>query len=102
MEFIFIMLDGELVRDWTQQQQEDAVRRMAAFKRPLVASGRWKDGGGMGGDQEAARVRVTDGKATVLDGPFLDAKQIAGGYMVVDCASREDAIELATACPAAQ
>jgi hypothetical protein len=34
MEFMFLMLDGEVIRDWSEARQRDAVARVAAFKSP--------------------------------------------------------------------
>jgi hypothetical protein len=42
------------------------------------------------------------GRTTVVEGPFDGAHQIVGSFMVVECASREAAIELAKQCPAAE
>jgi hypothetical protein len=38
----------------------------------------------------------------VVDGPFAEAKEMIGGFFLVDCASREEAVALAARCPAAQ
>lgn len=83
MEFMLLMLDGEVIRGWTEAQQHEAVARMAAFTAPLRAAGIYRDSGGLGPDFDAARVRVV------------------GGFLVVECASRDEAIELAERCPAA-
>ncbi len=101
MEFMLLMLDGEVIRGWTEAQQHEAVARMAAFTAPLRAAGIYRDSGGLGPDFDAARVRVTDGWASVVDGPFEGAEQVVGGFLVVECASRDEAIELAERCPAA-
>jgi hypothetical protein len=52
--------------------------------------------------QEPARVAVRDGSARLLDGPFAEAKEMVGGFFLVDCATRDEALELARECPAAQ
>src|ERR1700676_1674456 len=48
-----------------------------------------------------ARVSYTDGKATVTDGPFAEAKEAIGGYWIIQVRSREDAIEWAKRAPMA-
>jgi hypothetical protein len=50
----------------------------------------------------AARVQVRSGRAQVVDGPFVEAKEMVGGFFLVDCATREQAIALAEECPAAE
>ena len=47
-----------------------------------------------------ARVLVRSGRASVSDGPFAEAKEVVGGYAVIDAANRAEAIELAKRCPA--
>ena len=42
-----------------------------------------------------ARVRRTGGEYTVRDGPFTEAKEVVGGFAVLEAASKEEAIELA-------
>jgi hypothetical protein len=42
-----------------------------------------------------ARVRRTDGKLTVTDGPFTEAKEVVGGFAILKAGSKEEAIELA-------
>jgi hypothetical protein len=44
-------------------------------------------------------VRFTDGKATVTDGPFTEAKEVLGGYWMIQVKSRAEAIEWAKRAP---
>ena len=53
-------------------------------------------------DNDATRVQVRDGKPRVLDGPFIESKEMVGGYFLVDCKTRDEAIALAKECPAAE
>jgi hypothetical protein len=50
----------------------------------------------------ASRVAVRGGKPQVIDGPFAEAKEMVGGFFLVDCKTREEAVALAAECPAAQ
>ena len=47
-----------------------------------------------------ARVSFAGGTPKVEDGPFAEAKEVVGGYWVIDVRSREEAIEWAKRCPA--
>lgn len=47
-----------------------------------------------------ARVSFPDGKPIVTDGPFTEAKEVIGGYWVIQVGSKEEAIEWARRCPA--
>jgi hypothetical protein len=50
----------------------------------------------------ATRLQRPDGQPSrVLDGPFAEAKEMIGGFFLLDCASRDDALGWAERCPAA-
>ena len=49
--------------------------------------------GGLGPTAQGARARLANGKITVTDGPFTEAKEIIGGYAIYDVASKQEAIE---------
>lgn len=51
--------------------------------------------GGLYPSSEGAMVRLSKGKITVTDGPFTEAREILGGYAIVDVKSKAEAIELA-------
>ena len=46
-----------------------------------------------------ARVSFSGGKPTVTDGPFAEAKEVLGGYWMIQVKSKEEAIEWASRCP---
>jgi hypothetical protein len=48
---------------------------------------------------KGARVSLSGGKKTVTDGPFTEAKELVGGYWLIDVKSKEEAVEWATRCP---
>lgn len=52
-------------------------------------------------DAEGVRLRVRDGERSVVDGPFAEAKEMIGGFFLLDCDTREEALALAAECPAA-
>ena len=51
--------------------------------------------GGLSASSTGARVRASGGKLTVTDGPFAEAKEVVGGYAVLEAKSREEALEAA-------
>ena len=53
-------------------------------------------------NDSTARVQVRAGKPQVLDGPFAEAKEMIGGFFLVNCKTREEALALARQCPAAE
>jgi hypothetical protein len=52
-------------------------------------------GGGLGPTALGARVRLSGGKVTVIDGPFAEAKEIIGGYAQFELKSKEEAVDSA-------
>ena len=50
--------------------------------------------GGLLPSAKGARVRVSDGKLTVTDGPFAETKELIGGYAIVEVKSRDEAVAL--------
>ena len=47
-----------------------------------------------------ARVAFAGGKPTVTDGPFSEAKEVIGGFWIIQVKSKEEAVEWAKRCPA--
>ena len=48
---------------------------------------------------KGARVTYANGKVTVVDGPFSEAKELVGGYWIIQVKSKEEAIEWAKRIP---
>jgi hypothetical protein len=69
---------------------EDA---MGALIQEWLAKGVLVQTGGLVPSAAGARVRVEDGKLTVTDGPYSEAKEVVGGYAILKADSREAAIE---------
>jgi hypothetical protein len=51
---------------------------------------------------KATRVSAVAGKRQLIDGPFAEAKEMVGGFMLIDGVSREEALTIAAQCPAAE
>jgi len=47
-----------------------------------------------------ARVSFSNGKATVVDGPFIETKEVLGGYWMVEATSKDELVQLMQNCPA--
>ena len=59
-------------------------------------SGRLVDTAGLKPTSEGTRIRSKDGRLTFTDGPFTEAKEIIGGYAIVEVKSHDEAMEVAT------
>lgn len=53
------------------------------------------------GHDHAARLQSRDGSTRIVDGPFAEAKEMIGGFFLLDCNSRDEALAIAAECPAA-
>jgi len=75
--------------------------RMLQFGENLKARGIGKFYDSLGPASKGFRVEMRNGKRSMVDGPFAESKEIVGGFFLLDC-SREQALEAAAACPAAE
>lgn len=89
-------------RSRTEAEGRALYDSMLAFSADLKARGRLHASQSLKSDADATRVCVRDGRTTLVDGPFAEAKEMIGGYFLLDCASREQAVAIAAECPAAQ
>lgn len=78
-----------------------AYAEMQAFGETLKARGLLRGVESLASDAKGVRVQVRDGRASFVDGPFSEAKEMVGGFFLLDCASRDEAMAIAAACPAA-
>jgi len=59
----------------------------------MIKAGVLLDMGGLLPSSKGARINATKGKLTVTDGPFSEAKELIGGYAILQVKSKEEAIE---------
>lgn len=64
------------------------IDAVGAFREDTT-NGRWLDDGGLLPPQDALHVRTEAGATSVLDGPFAEAKEVIGGFFVVESLSPE-------------
>jgi hypothetical protein len=85
----------------TREEGETAYARMLAFADELRADGTLLAVESLATPARATRVRVRAGQPQMLDGPFAEAKEMIGGFFLVECANAEAALDIARRCPAA-
>jgi len=68
---------------------------MDAFITESIKSGVLKDTGGLSPTRESFRIRSKNGELKYTDGPFTEAKEIVGGYAIVETESKERARQVA-------
>jgi hypothetical protein len=59
-----------------------------------IKAGRMLDNGGLMPVQTGAQVRIADGKLSVIDGPFVEAKEVVGGFAIFELRDKEEAVAM--------
>jgi hypothetical protein len=77
----------------------EAVAKMMEYNKSLQKAGVLLALDGLLPPSTGARVSYMDGKPTVIDGPFAEAKETVGGYWIIQVRSRAEAIEWAKRAP---
>ncbi|GAB3667500.1 YciI family protein [Actinocorallia lasiicapitis] len=102
MKFLLIMHGNPQVWDaLTEEERNEVMAGHGAFMETVQKSGEIVGTVALGDPSQSAVVRVRGGIPAVTDGPYLEAKEFLGGYYLVECVSRERALELAALLPEA-
>lgn len=101
MRFMMLMIPKgyEKAEPGTMPDAE-AVAAMMKYNAALQEAGVLLALDGLHPPSMGARVSFSGGTPTVTDGPFVETKEVVGGYWMLRVASREEAIEWAKRCPA--
>ena len=103
MAYMLLMIEPPEQRGTrTKEQGQQVYARMQRFADELKAQGVLLGVESLASQKQAARVQVRDGRARVLDGPFAEAKEMVGGFFLVNCDTRDEALAIAKRCPAAE
>lgn len=101
MKFMMLMIPGgyENAEPGTMPPA-DGVDAMMKYNEELQAAGILKDLNGLHPPSMGARVSFATGSPVVTDGPFAEAKEVLGGYWIIEVGSLQEAIDWAKKCPA--
>ena len=91
MRFMFFVTSPHPPGPPTQELME-AMHRLADRE---IKAGRMLDSGGLMPLATGAQVRITDGQLSVVDGPFVEAKEVIGGYAIFELRDKEEAVAAA-------
>ncbi len=72
------------------------MEAMGRFVERSLKDGTLVDTGGLLPSKEGVRVRLAQGRISVTDGPFSESKEVIGGWAILETATREQAIRIAT------
>jgi hypothetical protein len=86
----------------TEAEGREVYARMQRFGESLKAQGKLKAVESLASQHSAVRVSARAGKAQMLDGPFAEAKEMIGGFFLLEGVDRDEAVAIAQRCPAAE
>ena len=86
----------------TEAQIGEVIAAYGAYTQALTDAGVIRGGDRLRPSSDAKRIRVRDGKRSFVDGPFTETKEVFGGYYLIECATKEEAVEWGATCPAAE
>ncbi len=100
MRFMMLMIPNLKNADDYGTPSADAVAAMMKYNQELNAAGALIALDGLQPPSKGARVTFgAGGKPVVTDGPFAEAKEVVGGYWIIQAKSREEAVAWARKCP---
>jgi hypothetical protein len=86
----------------TPDEGRAAYDAMVRFGEDLKSRGLLVASQSLASTDEAVRVEIRGGERRFIDGPFAEAKEMVGGFYLLNCDREEDALAIAAECPAAQ
>jgi len=95
-EYMFLLRGTQLENRLTLPEMQEAMGKYTAWLKRLTEEGKLK-----GGQPLAPAGRIVSGKheRTVSDGPFAEAKEAIGGYLMFAVAELDEAVAIAQTCP---
>ena len=102
-QYTLLIYESEASRATLGEEEMNRVmQEYFAYTEDLQQRGAMKDGAPLQPVATAKTVRIKDGDALVVDGPFAETKEQLGGYYVIECDTFEQAVEAAKMCPGAK
>lgn len=103
MEYMLMIIESRQDRESRSEEEGRALYdEMVRFGEGLAARGQLLASRSLRSDKHGVRVKQDKGKQILRDGPFAEAKELVGGFYLIDCADRQEAIAIAAQCPAAR
>ncbi|WP_410672057.1 YciI family protein [Amycolatopsis sp. cmx-4-68] len=100
MKYLLAMyLNPEVMANLSEQDMEAVLTGHQDFIRTIRESGEMISTQALGAVADSTVVRVRSGLPAVTDGPFVESKEFLAGYYLVECASKDRAVELAAMIP---
>jgi hypothetical protein len=104
MKFMMLMIPavyqgGKKVDPGFKPDPKD-MEKMGRFNDQMAKALKIESLNGLHPVAKGARVSFSKGKPTLIDGPFIETKEVLGGYWIVEAKSKEEVVQWAQRCPA--
>jgi hypothetical protein len=96
--FLFLYESPGLAPEISPENMQQIIARYIAWREEVAAKGHML-GGNKLRDGEGRVMRAGEGKVSVTDGPFAEAKEVIGGFFHIQAGSYDQAVEIASTCP---
>jgi len=96
---LLICSDDKTQTPPTTAEMEAMVQGHERFGTELQAAGKMVHGERLRPDSDASRVRFKAGQRQVMDGPFTETKEALGGFYLIECDTKQEAVEWAKKIP---
>jgi hypothetical protein len=102
MAFVLLIIENpEDRRNRPVDEGRPLYESMVRFSENLAARGVLRAVESLKSDVDALRIGTRGGKRFSVDGPFAEAKEMVGGFFLIDVSSKDEALRIANECPAA-
>ncbi len=97
-----ILVKATVQTEAGEMPEEKLMAAMADYHEQLAKAGVLLDANGLQATSKGWRIRYSDGRRSVIDGPFAESKELVAGYTIIQVHSREEALEWTRRFPAPQ
>jgi hypothetical protein len=98
MKFM-MMIKSDQTAESGAMPDEKLMAAMGRYNEELIKAGVLLAGEGLHPSSKGAKIQYSQGKRTVIDGPFAEAKELIAGFWMIQVKSKEEAIEWARRVP---
>jgi hypothetical protein len=101
MQYILLIYDNEK-NQLPQDERNKMFEEYGAFTQAIIKSNNFQAGAPLQPTSTATTVRVRNGKALTVDGPFAETKEQLGGYYLIEAENLDQAVAIAGKIPSAR
>lgn len=103
MKYLCLIYIEEKQADAMPKTEMDAfMEETLSYNESLQRSGHFISAAGLQPAQTATTIRMRKGKASIIDGPFAETKEVLGGFYVIEARDLNEAIRVASKSPSLQ